>query len=335
MSLRRNSVAHTEQDSRVPCVPAVKTYLKTQLRELRKKQAALRREDVDAVHDVRVASRRLRALLSEQGRWFPQARVKRAQTRLRQIGRGLGRARELDVSLELLRDLCGIDDEVDRTEAAECGGGVVKPTTSGRYVFRALKEIRATESSAVRRTAVLLAAPQLERGFRNMIDSHVLHPPYNEGHPARRMLKRYEKVLDAYETWRVSPTVDTLHRIRIALKKLRYTCEIYRKCELYAAGKSGTAPPKEATAGSHLSPFIEEMKIAQDHLGDWHDVVVLRRYLEAIVEDAPECERPGCDAVMVRLEDVSKKRLAAFASYARRFFGKARVAKARALLNER
>ncbi len=291
---------------------AVKAYLKAQLREIRKKQAALLKEDADALHDVRVASRRLRALLSEQGKWFPAGRVDRAHMRLQEIGRGLGRARELDVCLELVKELSKF--------------GI---RNSNHYLLRSLEDIRATESSAIQRTANLLATTEFEQTFQNILDVHIGQSPYGAKRPARRMSRRYEMVLDAYEAWRAEPAEEALHRLRIAFKKLRYTCEIYRKCgQREVKSAEGEAPATD----SPLETFIDELKVAQDRLGDWHDMVVLQRYLVAIVEDAPECERTGCEAVMARLDKSSQKRLAAFASYARRFFGKARTARTRALL---
>lgn len=297
---------------------AVKAYIKGQLREIRKQRQGLQREDADAIHDIRVATRRLRAVLSEQGKWFPDGRIKRARGRLREVGRDLGRARELDVCVEILRNLYAAND------GATAARG--RPSTSVSYLSHALQSVRSTETSAIRRAAKQLEAPAFEKMFASLLEVRVRVSPYRAARPARRMARRYEDVIEAYASWRAAPQEEALHRLRIAFKKLRYTCEIYRKC---AAPDLNDA---EAAEPGPLAAFIEELKMAQDRLGEWHDMVVVRRYLAGIAEDAPECERVGCQQVMARLEQASAKRLAAFAAYARRFFGKTKMARNRALL---
>ena len=55
---------------------------------------------VDAVHDLRVATRRLREALRLFGPWLPGEETRRVRRRLRQITRGLGPVRDQDVALE-------------------------------------------------------------------------------------------------------------------------------------------------------------------------------------------------------------------------------------------
>lgn len=315
-----------------PGFAPVKAYLKAQLREMRRKQEKLALEDPDAIHDVRVASRRMRALLTEQGRWFPSGRVERAADLLRTIGRGLGRARELDVCLELLKTVLNV---CDAKENAPTPDARPKSAVSSLYTLRSLEEMRATESSAVQRTARLLAGDRFARVFAELPETGGSHAPYGPKRPSRRMGRRYESVIETYHAWLAHPSEETLHRLRIAFKKLRYTCEIYRKCTPLDAGQPPEPEGCNTSSDAHslLGHFIDELKAAQDRLGEWHDVVVLRRCLVQIVEDAPDRERPGCRALLLRLDKASAKRLQAFQSYARRFFGKAKTAKTRAMLD--
>ncbi|HOV75525.1 MAG TPA: CHAD domain-containing protein [Candidatus Hydrogenedentes bacterium] len=314
-----------------PGFSPVKAYLKAQLREMRRKQEKLALEDPDAIHDVRVATRRLRALLSEQGRWFPSGRVKRAAGLLGTIGRGLGRARELDVCLELLKTVLDVRDAREKDSAAVV---CPKSAVSSLYTLRSLEEMRATESSAVQRAARLLAGERFARIFTELSEVRGSHAPYGPKRASRRMGRRYESVIETYLAWLAHPSEETLHRLRIAFKKLRYTCEIYRKCTIVDAGQPESKSCNASSeAHSLLERFIDELKAAQDRLGEWHDVVVLRRYLVQIVEDAPDRERPGCRALLLRLDKASAKRLRSFQSYARRFFGKAKTAKTRAMLD--
>jgi CHAD domain-containing protein len=62
-------------------------------------------EDVEAVHDMRVASRRLRAALSVFGTAFPHGRFARFDADVKAVTTSLGEARDLDVMIETLEAL--------------------------------------------------------------------------------------------------------------------------------------------------------------------------------------------------------------------------------------
>jgi CHAD domain-containing protein len=65
--------------------------------------AALTGDDVDAVHDMRVAIRRFRSALRIFQRHLPPDECERLIKRTRRLGRGLGAVRDADVHLEVLR----------------------------------------------------------------------------------------------------------------------------------------------------------------------------------------------------------------------------------------
>ena len=59
-------------------------------------------DDVERVHDMRVASRRLRAALEVFGPCFPRKRHRRALKRVKALADALGERRDRDVSIEFL-----------------------------------------------------------------------------------------------------------------------------------------------------------------------------------------------------------------------------------------
>ncbi len=65
-------------------------------------QSTIKGEDLEASHDMRVAARRLRAILRMFRECFPRKKFKRQDERLRHLIRALGAVRELDVFIELL-----------------------------------------------------------------------------------------------------------------------------------------------------------------------------------------------------------------------------------------
>jgi CHAD domain-containing protein len=62
-------------------------------------------EDIEAVHDMRVASRRLRAALSIFASAFPERDFTRFEREVKMVTRALGSARDLDVMIETLEKL--------------------------------------------------------------------------------------------------------------------------------------------------------------------------------------------------------------------------------------
>lgn len=75
-------------------------------------------EDVERVHDMRVATRRLRAALEVFEPCFPRKRRRRALKRVKALADALGERRDRDVQIELLEGLAGEVPEADRAAVA-------------------------------------------------------------------------------------------------------------------------------------------------------------------------------------------------------------------------
>src|SRR6185295_2410792 len=59
----------------------------------------------DSIHDARIATRRIRELLSLTHEWQRRNVTDDLSTRFRRMGRSLGRVRDLDAQIELLKYL--------------------------------------------------------------------------------------------------------------------------------------------------------------------------------------------------------------------------------------
>jgi CHAD domain-containing protein len=70
--------------------------------------------DVERVHDMRVATRRLRAALEVFEPCFPSKHHRKALKRVKALADALGGRRDLDVEIELLEGLVGEAAEADR-----------------------------------------------------------------------------------------------------------------------------------------------------------------------------------------------------------------------------
>ncbi len=104
------------------------------------------------------------------------------------------------------------------------------------------------------------------------------HPPRTRGRKKRRAerKRREEAVACAWARARAVDSVRNWHRLRIAIKQLRYHFD--------EVGKKSRGRKATAT--------LRQCRRLQDHLGDWHDVVVHRQLLHELALDcAPDREQ--------------------------------------------
>jgi inorganic triphosphatase YgiF len=217
---------------------------------------------VNAVHQMRVAMRRLRALLGMFQRSFPCADFVGFREDAKRIAGAMGDARNLDVFLALLRDgpmkafayEAGFADIVE-----ECG--VLR--AAGYAQVRALLEAPETT-----RFVLSLQGFVARRGWRNALGAealaHLTAPArvFGAAHIARlhqKILKRGRK--------RLALNAHDRHELRIDLKKLRYAADGFGA--LFEAGKQVRAYTRNAAR-------------LQDALGAFNDLVTAHALVEGL-----------------------------------------------------
>lgn len=72
-------------------------------------------EDIERLHDMRVATRRLRAALEVFDSCFPRKRHRKALKRVKRLADALGERRDRDVSIEFLE---GLEEETPQSDRA-------------------------------------------------------------------------------------------------------------------------------------------------------------------------------------------------------------------------
>jgi CHAD domain-containing protein len=216
--------------------------------------------DPEDLHQVRVATRRLRAFLRAARPIVDETWAERLRAELAWLGSSLGPARDLDVMLERLTgEIAALDDdawlaqpllahlEAERVAARET---VVAALSSARYLelLDQLETVDTTPIPAGRKGATLaeLAAAELRR--------------------ARRAAARATH----------HPTDDELHALRIRVKRVRYALEL-------AAHEVGT-PGERA---------VDAAKALQDILGDHQDAVVAEARVRALAALHPQALLPA------------------------------------------
>jgi CHAD domain-containing protein len=81
--------------------------------------------DIERVHDMRVATRRLRAVLEIFAPAFPGRQHKAVLREVKALADALGERRDPDVQLEGLADVEGVDALVERVRAEQVAGNEV------------------------------------------------------------------------------------------------------------------------------------------------------------------------------------------------------------------
>jgi CHAD domain-containing protein len=222
------------------------------------------REDVpDSVHQMRVATRRLRSTLTSFGRVLQPASTLGAE--LKWLGDTLGTARDAEVMAERLRaGLAGLPKELATAPA--------QAAAAAHF-----------ESAGADARAAVLAALDSDRYLRLLddLDRLLARPPLTAqaGHPAaevlppvvRKLRRRLRRRL--HHAWRspAGPGRDVaLHQARKTAKHARYAAEALSP----AFGKPAAA-------------FASRMKDVQSVLGDHHDGVVARDTIAELGRTGP------------------------------------------------
>jgi CHAD domain-containing protein len=209
--------------------------------------------DVEAVHRTRVASRRLRELLPLLALDHDLTRT--LSRRLRKVTQRLGTVRELDVLMLLVEEMA----QDGRFSAA-----ALRPIAAAAAKARA--SARVSLSAKLPTAKLKRLAHELERASKGLESGHGKpdRPHANGPRRARlwaleaRLAHRAARVQEAIETAGILYAPDHLHRVRIAVKKLRYTAEL-----------------ASDAARKQVASDVAALKTAQDLLGRLHDLGVL------------------------------------------------------------
>ena len=223
--------------------------LRRQLAVLRAKEPGTRLgEDTEELHDMRVATRRLRAALSLFEAVMP-VRAQAFREELGWLGRLLGAVRDLDVQLE---NLAGMSSAVDASDGHDPLVELVALLEGERDTART-EMLNGLDSVRWDRLAKGLTTMAQQGPARRALATRV---PAVIGLPDL-VLARHHKVRKAARRAKHSGVVTDFHALRIRCKRLRYALEF--SSEVYS-GKT--------------SRFVRELTVLQDELGEMQDAEV-------------------------------------------------------------
>ena len=214
---------------------------------------AARNGDVTAIHQARVATRRVRAALPIVTRGAKGRKLTKVVSRLT---RALGCVREHDVALLSLDEL-GSDPSVSR-EGIDLLRTIL--TEEREHLFADMAtEIDRVDLEKLQRKA--LAAAQ------RLVDARApaLSDPKRLRAVIKRSVRRALALQAAIDNAGGIYLPDRLHQVRIAVKKLRYVLEVARDL-----------------SRSRASARIRTLKSVQDLLGHMHDLEMLIMRIRAL-----------------------------------------------------
>jgi len=218
-------------------------------------------QEAEELHDMRVATRRMRAALRVFGDYLDKKKWAAFEKDLRRTGRVLGEVRDLDVfwektqlyqdtlSPERKEELSALQ-KVWQAERDQARDRLLNHLASERY--RKFKE----SFSEFLETREAGAAPVFGKAGEPQ--------PRRLRHAAPVILYRQWAAMRAFEEWTIGPDVPLvrLHQLRIASKGLRYSLEFL-----------------EEVLGPESKLLVKELKKLQDHLGNLQDAVVASNLL--------------------------------------------------------
>ncbi|HSO91305.1 MAG TPA: CYTH and CHAD domain-containing protein [Arthrobacter sp.] len=243
-----------------PASAVLLSYLSQQVEALKYHDPGVRVNAPDAVHQLRVAARRIRSALATFGKLADRDVTRSLRSELQWLAGSVGEARDNEVMRARLLDLIG-------AEPPELLLGPVARQIEEHF-----------EIAAHNARTKGLAALKSARYFRllDALDMFLAEPPLTEtagkealptvGRLVSKQRKRLKKEVLALDAGSDSPATEAaLHEVRKSAKRLRYAAE--------------AAAPILGKRATTVARAAEEI---QESLGDHHDTVVTRELLREL-----------------------------------------------------
>jgi CHAD domain-containing protein len=232
--------------------------------------AVVEAREIEGLHQMRVGFRRLRVAFTSFGHAFRNAELDKLKDRAKRMAEKLGPARDLDVFIdELLEPAANANGAVESFEILRSRANDARRTAwdfaATHVMSPGFAGFMADLNAAVERRIWLDDAKDTSV-FDEPAQDLAAHVLSHRLKVAKKQARRLEKASD-----------EQIHRLRIALKKLRYTGEFF--APLYDKDE--------------VVEFGERLSNMQDSLGAVHDVVVARETLARLTASTHEQNDSG------------------------------------------
>jgi CHAD domain-containing protein len=220
-------------------------------------------EDIEALHRMRVATRRMRAALRLFAPYYDRDALRKIRRGMKRTGRTLGRVRDLDIFMVYVQDYLA-------ALPAERQGELDIPLAywEKRYRRARGKMLAYLDGSRYQEFVELMGHFVGTRGMGSLDADDATGQGWRRvQHAIPRVIYQQYETIRAYEPLLRGATIKLYHELRIDTKRLRYTLEFFQE-----------------VLGPEVEPVIEALIAVQDHLGALHDADVTQRHLREDME---------------------------------------------------
>lgn len=242
-------------DCEASAASGARLILRTRLEEMCALRAeALNWTDLEGVHNMRVASRRLRSALRDFQSLFRRRELRVFNKRLRSIAWALGAVRDKDVAIKALAELTA----QAPIEVAEGIKSFAAEHNLAREQKRSALTLTITEDALIQLQAEFIT------GFEHAMKPAAakdkagdeLHEEMSFRDAGQHVIRlRWEELQQQSASLYHPFDTEPLHDLRITAKRLRYALELFAEC----------------FGNESLLPFAKEVAELQTSLGEVHD----------------------------------------------------------------
>ncbi len=240
---------------------------------------ALDFSNIEGVHDMRVAARRLRSALRDFSPFLKKNLWKNVRRELKRIADALGAVRDEDVALAALEKLqAQAETEEIRAEIEEFGKNRRQKREQARLDLIEALAVAHFSPLQDEISAVLEESLRGKNALRNLSFNEAGNIAVNGS---------LDEFCDLSDALYQPCEINKLHKLRISAKRLRYAVELFTACW-----------------GEKIAPFAQEIAEMQSALGDVHDCDV---WIENLGEKLQK-QKHHAQSDLWLLSEFSKKR---------------------------
>jgi triphosphatase len=230
-------------------------------------------DDAEELHDLRVAGRRLDAILRQFQDFLPASLV-RIRPTLKKVLRALGQARDLDVALLELDTFKRVLSEADQANLEPLKQHLLAERSRSRHKMLAVLDSNAVQRDFEKLT-LALAQPSAAPA----------EAPSAPPNPIPELIRtRYKKVRKGANRLAPDSSMEAYHAVRGRVKKLRYALETVA-----------------VIFGKPAGEMVRCLRRWQEKLGTQQDADVANRRLQALAAEPPKGLPPETLFLMGRL----------------------------------
>lgn len=227
-------------------------------------------EDIEALHNMRVATRRMRSAFNIFGPAFSKKAIKPLKEGLKETGGALGPVRDLDVFMEKLeqylqtlpenqRDSLQILMNIWQSKRERARENMLAYLDSKKYLKFKQQFLQFVKNQGMGVKPIPTTMPPTPHQLRHLAPE-LIYTAYHQ-------VRAYETILD-------NAPIETLHQLRLSFKRLRYVIECLQEI-----------------LGEEKKAVIEDVKAMQDHLGHLNDADTASKILQEFLADWEEHQR--------------------------------------------